>query len=1042
MIGKLLGKLVGDPNEKQLKQLQPIVDDINAHEDSMRGLMDDDLAALTYEFKSRLNSGESLDDILPEAFAAVREASSRVLGMRHFDEQMTGGIVLHQGKIAEMRTGEGKTLVATLAAYLNALEGNPVHVVTVNDYLAKRDAEWMGPVYQFMGLSVGCLQQNNQSFVFDENYQEEGQTAEREDASAKFATVVGTHLRPSSKKDAYKCEILYATNNELGFDYLRDHMVLEAKGRVQRSLAYAIVDEVDNILIDEARTPLIISGPGIEIDRDYSRFASIATRFKPDLDFEVDLKRRNVFLTEIGNEKAEKMLGVQNLYGEDNELPHLVENAIRAEHVYQQNTDYVLLEDEEATIRTGKPHKKVVLVDEFTGRLMEGRRLSDGLHDAIEAKERLNGARGIGEKFNIEVQQPSATYATITLQNYFRMYRKLSGMTGTAATEAEEFSKIYKLEVVEIPTHRDDKRIDHQDLIYMTEKAKWRATAAKIEDLTKQGRPVLVGTTTIEKSQIISNLLKRRGVAHRVLNAKEHESESQVIAHAGSPGAVTVATNMAGRGTDIILGGNPESVKEELDKKNKSKRNGKSSTNAQDIGDPMEVWQQQHDGVVDKGGLFVLGTERHESRRIDNQLRGRCARQGDPGETQFFLSVEDDLVRRFGGDRIKGTLEMFKWDEDVPVENAVLVKSVENAQQKVEGINFEVRKQLVDYDDVANTRREDIYARRERFVEGDDLREDIKGYIKNSMSNAVTTFLVGDTIEWEIQGFQREIHRYFPILDIFTSDEDFQDKEEKERIKSVLSEAIETHLDTATAERNTRAFLREVNQYIPVLEGLDNEGLENKPLADIRNELHRYVDEEYSVYKSQDKIESELHDYVDTVYAQRELLFGNENLQMIERNVLLRVLDRHWVGHLTRMEEMRQSIGLQAIGQRDPLMQYRTMSTDIFNEMNEEIRNEVAREIFYSAPNIPQPTSQLASSRATPLKSDALAAAQRIALAQAGQQSVMSAANQPRQGTNGNTTVATVDAPTHTADGRRLSRKERRAIERKNKKKQRSKAAR
>ena len=941
MIGKLLGKLVGDPNQKQLDQLQPIVEEINSYADAMRGLMDDDLAALTYEFKSRLNRGESLDDILPEAFAAVREASTRVLGMRHFDVQMIGGIVLHEGKISEMRTGEGKTLVATLAAYLNALNSEPVHVVTVNDYLAKRDAEWMGPVYQFMGLSVGCLQQNAQSFVFDENYREDGEVAEREDASAKFASVAGTHLRPSTKVEAYACDILYATNNELGFDYLRDHMVAGPEDRVQNGLHYAIVDEVDNILIDEARTPLLISGPGIDTDRNYSRFSSVAKRLKPELDFEVDLKRRNVSLTEIGSEKAEKFLGVETLYsetGEDNELPHLVENAIRAEHICLKDREYV--------VRDGE----IILVDEFTGRLMEGRRFSDGLHQALEAKER------------VQVRAESATYATITLQNYFRMYSKLSGMTGTAATEAEEFSKIYELDVLEIPTNRDDKRVDHQDLIYMTEDAKWKAAADKIADLSKSGRPVLVGTTTIEKSQRIADLLKRRNIPHRVLNAKEHESESHVIAQAGIPGGVTVATNMAGRGTDIILGGNPESVTTESTNRRNGKRNGHEPE------DPAETWQSQHDGVVDKGGLFVLGTERHESRRIDNQLRGRCARQGDPGETQFFLSVEDDLVRRFGGDRIKGTLEMFNWEEDVPVENSVLVKSVENAQQKVEGINFEIRKQLVDYDDVANTQRDVVYQMRDRIVDGGDFREEIGEYIKTALSRAVTTYLDGDATIWEVRAFQQEIRRFFPILEVFTSDDDF-------------------------------------------------------------------------IGKSQPEIEKELHDYVDTVYQQRELLFGDEHLQLIEHSVLLRVLDRHWVGHLTRMENMRQSIGLQAVGQRDPLVQYRTMSFQMFNEMNEEIRNEVARTIFHLAPNLPQPSSQLSRASSTPLKADALAAAQRIALAQAGQQSIMSSANAPRQGTSGQT-VATVNAPTHAADGRRLSRRERRAIERKNKKKQRANSAR
>ena len=957
MIGKLLAKIIGDPNQKQLDELQPLVEAVNSHADAMRQLEDDDVAALTYEFRSRLRAGEDLEDLLPEAFAAVREASTRVLGMRHFDVQILGGMVLHQGKISEMRTGEGKTLVATLAAYANALEGNSVHVVTVNDYLAKRDAEWMGPVYQFMGLTVGCLQQNYQSFVFDENYShvEARENAEQEDASGRFATVDGSHLRPATKREAYACDILYATNNELGFDYLRDHMVSSPDDIVQSGLHYAVVDEVDNILIDEARTPLLISGPGIETKRNYARFSSIATRLKPEIDFEVDLKRRNISLTEIGSEKAERMLGVDTLYsetGEDNELPHLVENAIRAEHLFLKDREYI--------VRDGE----IVLVDEFTGRLMEGRRFSDGLHQALEAKEKVS------------VRAESATYATITLQNYFRMYKKLSGMTGTAATEAEEFSKIYGLDVVEIPTNREDRRVDRNDLIYMTESAKWNAAAAKIEEVSKSGRPVLVGTTTIEKSHVISELLRKRGIDHRVLNAKEHESESHVIAEAGFPGGVTVATNMAGRGTDIILGGNPENVASRLARRNngsKSRRNGRngqvsSSNNGSALSeaDVMEIWQEQHDGVVEKGGLFVLGTERHESRRIDNQLRGRCARQGDPGETQFFLSVEDDLVRRFGGDRIKSTLEMFKWEEDVPVENAVLVRSVEGAQQKVEGINFEIRKQLVDYDDVANTQRDVVYKMRDRIVAGDDFRDEIRGYVHAAMTRAIEVYLDGDSTQWDVPGFQRELHRYFPIVEIFRSESDVYGKEHSE-------------------------------------------------------------------------IEDELHQYVDALYAQRETLFGDESLKAIERSVLLRVLDRHWVGHLTRMENMRQSIGLQAIGQRDPLVQYRTMSFQMFNEMNEEIRNEVARTLFHLAPNVPNPQTQLSAASSNAMKADALAAAQRVALAQASQQTVMSSANMTQTGAAGGT-IETVDAPTHAADGRRLSRRERREIERQNKKKRRAKA--
>ena len=616
MIGKLLAKIVGDPNERLLKDLQPHVDQINELEPQFADLRDDDLSATTFELRARLRSGETMEDVLPDAFAAVREASRRVLGMRHFDVQLIGGLVLHQGKIAEMRTGEGKTLVATLAAYLNAIDGRSVHVVTVNDYLAKRDASWMGEVYTFMGLSIGCLQQNDQSFIFDENYRSEiPEDGQGEDASSKFAAVAGMHLKPATKREAYGCDVVYGTNNEFGFDYLRDNMVSNPEDRVQNGLAYAIVDEVDNILIDEARTPLLISGPGIDSGRDYAPLARVAKRLTRDEDFELDLKRKNVSLTERGSEKVEKILGIGALYsesGENHELPHLVENAVRAEHVYAKDREYV--------VRDGE----IIIVDEFTGRLMEGRRFSDGMHQALEAKE------------GVQVRAESSTYATITLQNYFRMYEKLSGMTGTAATEAEEFSKIYGLDVVEIPTNALDQRIDHQDLIYMTEKAKWQAAAAEIEQLSRSGRPVLVGTTTIEKSQIISGLLKQRRVDHRVVNAKEHESESYVIAQAGLPGAVTVATNMAGRGTDIILGGNPE-----VDVSSVSKNGGKGEVAEKD-------WNARHEMVLERGGLFVLGTERHESRRIDNQLRGRAARQGDPGETRFYLSVEDDLVRRFG----------------------------------------------------------------------------------------------------------------------------------------------------------------------------------------------------------------------------------------------------------------------------------------------------------------------------------------------------------------------------------------------------------
>ncbi len=917
MLGKLLAKIVGDPNEKLLKDMQPIVDSVNARESHFTELLDDDLSAVTYELKHRLRSGETMEDVLPEAFAVVREASSRVLGMRHFDVQIMGGIALHQGKVAEMRTGEGKTLVATLPAYLNALQGESVHVVTVNDYLAKRDAEWMGSVYSFMGLSVGCLQQNGVSYVFDENYQgEPDEDADAEDASAKFAAVSGMHLKPASKREAYACDILYATNNELGFDYLRDNMVSKPEERVQTGRLYGIVDEVDNILIDEARTPLLISGPGIDSGRDYSRFAWVASKLKAEDDFEIDLKRKNVSITEAGSRSVERMLRIDNLYSateENNDLPHLVENAIRAHHIYERDREYVLRDGE------------IVLVDEFTGRLMEGRRFSDGLHQALEAKE------------NVHIRAESSTYATITLQNYFRMYKKLSGMTGTAATEAEELSKIYGLEVVEIPTNRPDRRVDHQDLIYINEKAKWQEASAKIAALSAQGRPVLVGTTTIEKSQIISDLLKKAQVHHRVLNAKEHESESHVIAEAGRPGAVTVATNMAGRGTDIILGGNPELAASE------------------------DEWQLFHDEVVQKGGLFVLGTEKHESRRIDNQLRGRAARQGDPGETQFFLSVEDDLVRRFGGDRIKGILDMLSWEADVPVENAMLVKSVENAQQKVESTNFEIRKHLVEYDDVANTQRGVIYHMRDRIVDGENIRDEIKGYLKESISAVVEENLAGDISEWNISRFRSGLNRYFPIVEIFNSEDDFADK-------------------------------------------------------------------------TQTEIENQLHAHIDDVYKRREVEFGEESLHMIEHSVMLRALDRLWVVHLTRMENMRQSIGLQAIGQRDPLVQYRTMSYRAFELMNQDRADEVARMVLNVAPRM-NPVEMTASrGRIIASKNDAQDAALRLARAHSRQQSVMASARKSNDSNNGAASTAARSAPVLGPDGRPLTRKQRRQLERLQKK--------
>ena len=916
MLGKFLSIIVGDPNEKVLKRLEPVVAQINALEPNYQALHDDDLSAVTYELRQRLASGESMDDVLPDAFAAIREASKRVLGMRPFDVQLMGAITLHEGKIAEMRTGEGKTLVATLPAYLTALAGQQVHVVTVNDYLAKRDAAWMGAVYSFMGLTIGCIQQDGGSLLYDELHETGDDAADGEDASSKFALNPDRHLKvASSRSDVYACDIVYGTNNEFGFDYLRGNIALELTDRYQRVRQYAIVDEVDNILIDEARTPLIISGPSVDRGRDYGRYASVGMRMKPGEDFEIDEQRKSISITEAGIDKAERQLGIKDIYGEstDPEIPHLVETAIRAQHFYHKDREYVVRGDE------------VVLVDEFTGRLMEGRRLSDGLHQAIEAKEKLR------------VREETNTYATITLQNFFRLYDRIAGMTGTASTEAEELLKIYGLEVTTIPTNRDDGRIDHQDLIYMNEGAKWRALADRIDELHGKGRPILVGTTTIEKSQVISDILKRRGIKHQVLNANasQHQKESEIIAQAGASGAVTVATNMAGRGTDIILGGNPELVRDP--------KNGEVA------------WQDQHDAVVAGGGLFVLGTERHESRRIDNQLRGRAARQGDPGETQFFLSAEDELVRRFGGDRIKSTLGMFNWDEDTPIENAMLVKSVENAQQKVEGINFEIRKQLVEYDDVANTQRAVVYELRDRILNGEDFRDEILDYIKGALSRAVEGFLEGDPTVWNIRGLQTEVRRYFPIVGILTSDDEFEDK-------------------------------------------------------------------------SPSEIEATLHDYAGRVYAQRVLEFSDETMRTLERSIMLRVLDRAWVAHLTRMENMRQGIGLQAVGQRDPLVQYRTMSFQLYEQMNQDIRDEVARTILNIAPAVGTLGGIGGNGQLVASQSDGRAMLQRLALAQAREQSVMAAAQSRSE------SRSTSGAPVRSADGRRLSRRERRMMERDQKK--------
>ena len=791
----ILKKLIGNSNDDEIKDLYKIVDRINLLEENYINLSDQDLREQTNKLREKYKTTNSLDSILEEAFALVRETSKRCLGMRHFDVQMIGGICLHQGKIAEMRTGEGKTLIATLAAFLNTLSGNSVHVVTVNDYLAKRDAEWMGKIYKFLGLSVGCIQ-NSGSLILEEN-----------DDSNDY------NLIEVPRPEAYKSDIIYGTNNEFGFDYLRDNMAQEKNEKVQKNLTFAIVDEVDNILIDEARTPLIISGPAPDKTQDYKRFSNIASKLKLEEDYQIDAKRQSIALTEKGIDKVEKQLSVENLYSEENQIySHLLENSIKAENFYIKNQQYVVRDSE------------IIIVDEFTGRLMEGRRYSDGLHQALEAKE------------SVSINRESVTYATITLQNYFRLYEKLSGMTGTAATEAEEFKKIYELEVLEIPTNKPSLRDDLADQIYMTEEAKWRAVSNKIKDLNHQGSPVLVGTTTIEKSEYLSKLLKSNGIKCNVLNAKQHESEASIISQAGAPFSVTVSTNMAGRGTDIILGGNPDNYKSENE------------------------WKSNHDKVINSGGLYVIGTERHESRRIDNQLRGRSGRQGDPGTTQFYISTEDSLVKRFGGDRIKSAMSAFNWDENEAVENKMISRSIESAQSKVEAYHFEIRKTLVDYDDVMNTQRDVIYKLRDKGLFGDNLDDDIHNYL------------------------EEEVESFF---------ENYDELDDQDNINKIF-------------------FLRNL---------FPEEYTSNINLDDLNKE---------SLILDAKKI-----------YETRRETLNEEISKKLDSSIFIHSIDSKWVEHLTVMDNMRQSIGLEAIGQRNPLIQYKKMGFEMFSLLVQNIKSQI-----------------------------------------------------------------------------------------------------
>ncbi|MCH8108777.1 MAG: preprotein translocase subunit SecA [Chloroflexi bacterium] len=750
---KGLARLIGGSNEGVIKKIKPEIEQINILEPEFEQLSDEQLREKTDEFKARLKDGEELDDLLYEAFAIVREAAKRTLGQRHFDVQLIGGIVLHEGKIAEMKTGEGKTLVATLPAYLNSLTGNGVHVITVNDYLARRDAQWMSQVYDLLGVSVGVLQHES-SYVYDASVVESDERGME-------------RLRRVSRAEAYAAGITYGTNNEFGFDYLRDNMVVDLSQRAQNQRSYAIVDEVDNILIDEARTPLIISGPAEQSPKEYSRFSRVVPSLKQEDDYAVDEKHRTVALTPEGMNKLESILSVKNLYDPANfGIVHFVENALKAQVIFQRDRDYVVSDGE------------VVIVDEFTGRLMTGRRYSDGLHQALEAKE------------GVKVQRETITYATITLQNYFRLYDKLSGMTGTAATEAEEFFKIYKLEVVEIPTNMPMVRDDRPDLIYKDQKAKYEAVVKEIEKLHKEGKPALVGTTDIDKSELLSDMLKRKGVPHEVLNAKQHEREASIVAQAGRPGAITVATNMAGRGTDIILGGNPDAL---------------------DI--TPEEWEEAHKEVMERGGLHIIGTERHEARRIDNQLRGRAGRQGDVGSTKFFVALDDDLMRRFGGDRIRGFMEWAGLEDDVPIENKMISKSLESAQIKVEAYHFDIRKQLVEYDDVINTHRDVIYTERNKVLSGADLKSNIQTMVENELIEILSSYLSERMPEnWDTEGMLKEISGVLPPPPDMRDIDAVADMSSQEMEDSLLDYA--TELYDKLEEELTAEVMRNIERQV------------------------------------------------------------------------------------------------------------------------------------------------------------------------------------------------------------------------------------
>jgi preprotein translocase subunit SecA len=800
----LLTKILGDPNEKALKALQPLVQQVNDLEPEMEAKSDEELQALGAQFRARYEDGEELDDLMPESFAATREAARRTLGQRHYDVQLMGGGVLHQGKIAEMKTGEGKTLTATLAVALNAVTGRGVHVVTVNDYLAKRDTQWMGQVYHALGLSIGCIQ-HERAFVYDPTWESPEPILER--------------LREVPRQEAYAADITYGTNNEFGFDYLRDNMVVSIEQCVQRDLVYAIVDEVDNILIDEARTPLIISGQAERSTDRYYQFAQIVKQLREGRHYEVDLKHKSANLTEDGVDRVEELAQIpagESIYDDRYiDLTHYLENALKAEAVFHRDKDYI--------VRDGE----VIIVDEFTGRMMPGRRWSEGLHQAVEAKE------------NVKVRRQNVTMATITFQNYFRMYEKLAGMTGTAKTESEEFLRIYNLDVVVVPTHQPMIREDSPDLVFKNERGKFDAVIDEIVSMREQGRPILVGTTSVETSERLSEMLTMRGIEHDVLNAKQHEREAAIVEGAGQAATVTIATNMAGRGTDIKLG----------------------------------------PGVAEAGGLHIIGTERHESRRIDNQLRGRSGRQGDPGSSRFYVSLEDELMRRFGSERIAGLMERLGMEEAVPIEHRIISKSIESAQTKVEGHNFDMRRHVVQYDDVMNKHRERVYDDRRKIVAGEDMSDQVADMIAAELEGIADTNVGqrGDDIDYA--GIVEAYTGLVPIGHVKLAD----------------------------------------------IEGLDRENI-------------------------LDALETD----ADRAYDEVESRFGGEAMRQVERHIMLAVIDRLWVEHLTAMDDLREGVGLQAYGQRDPLVVYKTEGYKMFQRLLDNIQHDVVHTMFRVQPAVAQ----------------------------------------------------------------------------------------